>query len=135
MISADPIPHLRILLVDDSRPFREILERLLKPFPSLHLVGEAGDGLSAVQMALALRPDIIVMDIQMPGLNGIEATRRIKASLPQVCVIGVSTMDHPMINKAMMAAGASVLVPKFCAVTLPQIIEHVTGRHLGDQLA
>ena len=133
MISGDPVPSLRMLLVDDSHPFRQILERILKPFPSLNLIGEAADGLSAIEMALALRPDIIVMDVQMPGLDGIEATRRIKASLPQVCVIGLSVLDHPMINDAMLAAGASIFVPKFCAITLPQVIEHITGRRLVDQ--
>ena len=133
MISHDPLPPLRLLVVDDSRPFRQILERILKPFPSLNLIGEAADGLSAVEMALALRPDIIVMDVQMPELDGIEATRRIKTSLSQVCVIGLSVLDHPMINEAMLAAGASVFVPKFCAVTLPEVIEHVTGRRLVDQ--
>ena len=128
-------PPLRILLVDDFRPFRKTIERMLTPFPSLNLIGEAADGLSAIEMALALRPDIIVMDVQMPGLDGIEATQRIKGALPQVCVIGVSALDHPMINEAMLAAGASVFVPKYCAITLPQVIEHITGRRLGNHEA
>jgi DNA-binding NarL/FixJ family response regulator len=123
------------LLVDDSHPFRQILERLFRPFPSLTLIGEAAaaDGLSAVQMALSLRPDIILMDVQMPGLDGIEATRHIKATLPRVYVIGLSVSDHPIISQAMLAAGASAFVPKFCALTLPQVIEHLTGRRLDDR--
>jgi DNA-binding NarL/FixJ family response regulator len=129
------VPPLRILLVDDFHPFRQTLERMLKPFPSLYLIGEAADGLSAVEMALALRPDIIVMDVQMPALDGIEATRRIKGSLPQIWVIGMSALDHPMINEAMLAAGASAFVPKYCALTLPQVIEKITGRCLGDHKA
>ena len=123
---------LHILLADDSRPFRQMLARILKPFPSLDLIVEAADGLSAVEMALGLRPDIVVMDVQMPGLGGIEATRRIKAGFPRVCVIGVSVLDDPMIKEAMLAEGASAFIPKFCASTLPQVIEHITGRCLGD---
>lgn len=126
------VPPLRMLLVDDFHPFRHTIERMLKPFPSLNLIGEAADGLAAVEMSLALRPDIIVMDVQMPGLDGIEATRRIKGNLPQVCVIGMSALDHPMIHEAMLAAGASAFVPKYCALTLPQVIEHLTGRCLGN---
>ena len=131
-VTVGALPPLRILLVDDSLSFRQILERIFKPFPSLDVIGEAADGLSGVEMALALHPDIVVMDVQMPGLGGIEATRGIKAGLPQVCVIGMSVFDEPMINEAMLAAGASAFIPKFCAVTLPQVIEHITGRCLGD---
>lgn len=123
---------LRLLLVDDFQPFRKTIERMLKPIPSLSLIGEAADGLSAVEMALTLHPDIIIMDVQMPELDGIEATRRIKRALPQTCVIGMSALDHAMINEAMLEAGASAFVAKYCAVTLPQVIEKITGRRLGD---
>ena len=123
----ETVPPVRILLVDDSDLFRRIVQRMLKTFPSFHLVGEAVDGLSAVEMAIALCPDIIVMDVQMPGLNGIEATRRIKARLPQVSVIGLSAMDDRMIHNAMRAAGASAFVPKHRASSLPQVIEDITN--------
>jgi DNA-binding NarL/FixJ family response regulator len=131
-VRSEAAPPLRILLVDDFAPFRRIVERILKPFSSLRLIGEAADGNSGMEMALALRPDIIVMDVQMPGLNGIEATRRIKTSLPHVAVIGVSALDHPMIHEAMRAAGASVFMPKQCVIALPEVIEQITGRCLAN---
>jgi DNA-binding NarL/FixJ family response regulator len=131
-VRSEAAPPLRILLVDDSAPFRRIVERILKPFSSLSLIGEAADGNSGIEMALALRPDIIVMDVQMPGLNGIEATRRIKTSLPEVAVIGVSALEHPMIHEAMRAAGASVFIPKQSVIALPEVIEQITGRCLAN---
>lgn len=128
-VTPEAVPRLRILLVDDSAPFRRMVERILHPFPSLVLIGEAADGISGVEMALALHPDIIVMDVQMPGLNGIEATRRIRTGLPQVCVIGMSVMDHPAIHEEMLAAGASASFPKYCAITLPEIIRNLPGSY------
>ena len=84
---------IRILVVDDSRPFRRILHRLLTSFSGLTVVGEAEDGQSAIEMAFRLDPQVITMDMQMPRLGGVEATRRIKKALPEVHVIGLSLQD------------------------------------------
>jgi DNA-binding NarL/FixJ family response regulator len=128
--TSEVIPRLRILLVDDFAPFRGTVRRILQPFPSLDLIGEAADGIAGIDMALALHPDLIVMDVQMPGLDGIESTRRIKAVLPRTYVIGVSVLDDSILREAMEAAGASAFVPKQCAISLPQVIEQVTGRRI-----
>lgn len=78
--------RLRILLADDHALFRDGIASLLRAF-QLELVGEASDGAEAVEQALALRPDVILMDIQMPRLTGIAATERIKRELPDVKIV------------------------------------------------
>ena len=84
---------IRILVVDDSRPFRRLLHRLLNSFSGLTVVGEAEDGQSAIELASRLSPQVVTMDMQMPRLGGVEATRRIKKALPEVHVIGLSLQD------------------------------------------
>ena len=119
-----------ILLVDDFRPFREALRGLFDPFADLSVIGEAADGNSAIEMALFLEPQIVIMDVRMPRLGGVEATRRIKRALPGTHVIGVSTEEDLVTQEAMKAAGSSGFVPKDCAHTLPHVITQITGRHI-----
>jgi DNA-binding NarL/FixJ family response regulator len=84
---------LRILLVDDHLLFRKGLARLLDAQPDFEVVGEARDGLEAVEQVQALRPDVVLMDIRMPGCDGLEATRRIKAQMPDVRVVMLTVSD------------------------------------------
>lgn len=90
-----PVPGspLRVLLVDDHALVREGLKRVLATHPELACVGEAADGLEAIEQARALRPDVVVMDTSMPVLDGVAATRRIKAEFPGMRVVGLSTMQ------------------------------------------
>jgi DNA-binding NarL/FixJ family response regulator len=78
---------IRILLVDDQPLFRRALATLIGDQPHLSIVGEAENGLNAVEMAHALKPDLIIMDVEMPVMNGVEATRRIRDELPDVKVV------------------------------------------------
>jgi DNA-binding NarL/FixJ family response regulator len=124
---------IRILVVDDFRPFREVLHQLLDSFSGLTVVGEAEDGQTAIEMASRLAPQVITMDIQMPRLGGVEATRCIKKALPEVHVIGVSFQDDIVAKNAMATAGASAFISKQCAHTLPQLIAKITGSQTASE--
>jgi DNA-binding NarL/FixJ family response regulator len=95
-----------ILLVDDHRIVREGLRTLLGQQPDLEVVGEAADGRDAVAQARLLKPDVIVMDIAMPELNGVEATRLILAELPQARVVALSMYADRRFVAEILRAGA-----------------------------
>jgi two-component system nitrate/nitrite response regulator NarL len=86
---------LRVLLVDDHLLFRKGLARLLDGQPDFEVVGEAKNGLEALEMARRLEPDLVLMDIRMPGSDGLEATGRIKAHLPKTQVVVLTVSDDP----------------------------------------
>jgi DNA-binding NarL/FixJ family response regulator len=98
--------RLRILVADDHTVYRKCLIRLLHEWPGLDVVGDAEDGLQAVELAMLLHPDVVLMDVDMPRMNGIEATRQIVKALPEVRVIGLSMGNHEDIVAQMLAAGA-----------------------------
>jgi len=127
-------PRISILLADDTDLIRQTLRSMLEPLPAVTLAGEAADGESAVKMALDLQPDIVVMDIQMPKLDGIEATRRIMQALPRTSIIGFSVQTDATIHRAMHEAGAITFLGKERATELPQIIHTLAGRRqLGNE--
>lgn len=113
--SGGSLPRIRILLADDHAIVRESLARLLQMHEGLEVVGQAGDGQEAVERALDLKPDLIVMDVSMPRLNGIQATHRIKQILPTVLVIGLSMHTDADMAAAMRAAGACHYLTKTAA--------------------
>jgi DNA-binding NarL/FixJ family response regulator len=84
---------IRVLLVDDQALFREGLRTLLSIRPDLDVVGEAGDGEEALRLARQLRPAVVLMDLQMPRLDGVEATRRLRLECPESRVIALTTFD------------------------------------------
>ncbi len=98
---------IRVVLADDHVMFREGLRALFASEDDIEVVGEASDGEEAVRKAGELRPDVVVMDIQMPAVNGIEATRRIRGALPQVKVLVLSMYDDEEHVQQLLAAGAS----------------------------
>ncbi|HET6532197.1 MAG TPA: response regulator transcription factor [Actinoplanes sp.] len=97
---------MRVLVADDHPLFRDGLRALLADTPDVELAGVAADGTEAVQVALQERPDVVVMDLRMPGLNGVEATRRIVAALPGVAVLVLTMVEEDASIFAAMRAGA-----------------------------
>jgi signal transduction histidine kinase/ActR/RegA family two-component response regulator len=103
---------IRVLLADDHKVMRQGLVQLISGHPGLSIVGEAANGREAVELALKLQPHVVIMDVSMPELDGIEASRRLKAELPQVRIIGLSMFDDEQTARRMYAAGAEAFVAK-----------------------
>lgn len=107
--------HTRVLLVDDHAVVRAGLRMLLAADAELEIVGEAETGAEGIQRAEELKPDVVLMDISMPDMNGIEATRRIKAQHPDIAVLALTMHEDDQYFFEMLAAGASGYVPKRAA--------------------
>ena len=88
------VPPVRVLLVDDQALFREALSTLLAVRPEIEVIGEAGDGYAALRQAADLQPDVVLMDLHMPVLDGIAATRRLRVEQPEVRVLALTTFDE-----------------------------------------
>jgi CheY-like chemotaxis protein len=101
-----------VLLADDHALVRQGLRAILDGYPDFCVIGEAGNGLEAVTMAIGLKPDVVLMDINMPGMDGIQATQQIKAAQPTTVVVGLSVNQSTQVIQAMTEAGASGVVSK-----------------------
>jgi len=101
---------VKILIVDDQERARRGLKALLATQPELEVVGEAADGEEAVRLAEALRPDVVLMDVRMPNMDGIEATKRIKRAHPEIKVIVLTMYDTH--RREALEAGADAFVLK-----------------------
>ena len=102
-----PVSPIRVLLVDDHAMVRRGMRDFLELHADIEIVGEAADGAEAIDQASALRPDIVVMDLMMPGVDGIEATARIRAELPDVQVIALTSFVEEARVVAAIEAGAA----------------------------
>src|SRR5262245_64821529 len=103
---------IRILLVDDVELVRHTLRTMLSAYPRFAIVGEACDGEAALAWVQRCDPSVVVMDIQMPHLNGIQATALIKRFFPHVIVVGLSVHATEALRQEMMAAGATNVLTK-----------------------
>lgn len=102
----------RTLVVDDDAGFRRRVRQFLASEPSIEVIGEAADGQEAILKARELKPDVVLMDVRMPGTNGVDATRLINDEMPRIKVIVLSLYDVDEYRQAATASGASAYVPK-----------------------
>lgn len=108
---------LRLLIVDDHAMFRDGLRAVLEHAGDMELVGEAGDGETAITLAAELQPDIVLMDLHMPGLGGIEATRSITAAHPRIKIIALSMYQDDRLINSMVGVGARGYILKDARAT------------------
>jgi len=106
---------INIILADDHNILREGLRNVIESFSTLKVIGEANDGREAVSLANRLHPDVVIMDVSMPGLNGVEATRQIVRSHPDIRVIALSMHANKQMIAGILKAGAYGYLLKDCA--------------------
>ena len=104
--------HIRILLVDDHERFRRYVFSMLQEQANVHIIGEAEDGLQAVKQAEALQPDVIVLDIGLPGINGIEAARQIGKIAQKARIIFLTQESSPQVVQEALTQGAWAYIIK-----------------------
>ena len=104
--------RLKVMIVDDHATLRDSLSTALNFCPTMEVIGEAGDGNEAIHLARELIPDVILMDINMPDLDGLEATRIIHSEFKDICIIGMSVNNEDCQVEAMMNSGASAFWQK-----------------------
>jgi two-component system response regulator NreC len=121
---------IKIILAEDHKITREGLANMLKDQPGMEVVGEAGNGREAIQLAHEFAPDLVIMDVTMPGLNGIDATRTITSSSKNVRVIALSMYSDKQFVQGMMQAGASGYLLKDCA--FDELVHAVRAVFKGD---
>jgi len=120
--------NIRVLIVDDHKVMRETLRSLLESLPGVEVVGEAENGRVAVQLARDKKPTVVVMDVIMPEMDGIEATRLITTEMPEVKVIVLSMQCDESYRETLRQAGASCFLPKDSAFEeLIRAIEALTA--------
>ena len=121
---------LRLLIVDDQPLIRRGLAMMLAAEPGIEVVGQAADGLDAIEQALASRPDVVVMDLQMPRASGVTATREITARLPATRVVVLTTYDHDELVFEAIRAGAHAYLLKDAAEA--EVLATIHAVHRGE---
>jgi len=123
---------IKILLAEDHAVVRESIREALTREPEFSIVGEAGNGDEAVSLARGLKPDVIIMDVAMPGLNGIEATRQIKSFLPGTSILVLTAYDDEQYIFSVLSAGAAGYLLKDVGVA--DLVEAIKTVYKGESV-
>jgi DNA-binding NarL/FixJ family response regulator len=123
---AGELTRRRVLIADDSSQVRQELRTLLPLAGDIEIVGEAADGGEAIRLAQALQPEVILMDLEMPVLDGYEATRQIKACSPSCRVVALTVHGYEAARQKAMQAGADVFLVKGAAVE--SLVQAISAR-------
>jgi len=123
---------ITIMLAEDHVVVRESIRRSLEAHANFTVLGEASDGEEAVRLAGRLKPDVIVMDISMPRLNGIEATRQIKAAHPSIAILILTAYDYEQYIFSLLSAGAAGYLLK--DISSRELIEAIETVHRGESV-
>ena len=123
---------IRVLLCDDHALVREGTRRLLEGEPDIEVVGEASDGLEAIEMAAKLSPQVVAMDVSMPRMNGIEATKRVKEANPSVCILALTAYDDFQYVTRLLENGASGYILK--SARSEELIAAIRATALGESV-
>ena len=129
---------IRLLVVDDHELVRIGLRHILAEYPAIQIAGEAVDGETAIRMNREIKPDVVLLDVSLPGLSGFEVTARLKQACPNLGIIILSVHEEAPYPAQLLEAGASGYLTKGCPVTeLVQAIRTVArgGRHIGSRIA
>jgi DNA-binding NarL/FixJ family response regulator len=136
----ETVMPVRILIVDDHPVVRHGLKNLLEGHPGWEVIDEAEDGVEAVEKATELRPDVVVIDITMPRMNGLEACKRIREAVPECEILVVTQHDSPQMIREAMGAGAKGYVVKSNAArdllaAVEAVSQHTVFAALGRHLS
>jgi len=129
-IAAMPEPPVSVLIVDDQAPFRRAARAVVTATPGFEVVGEAETGEEAIELVETLEPALVLMDINMPGISGIEATRRITTAHPEVVVMLLSTYNASDLPTDAASCGAASYTNK--EDFSPDVVEQVWASHDGN---
>jgi NarL family two-component system response regulator LiaR len=123
---------IRILIADDHAVVREGTRRILEQEPDMEVVGEAGDGEEAVNLATSLKPDVAIVDVSMPKMDGIEATRKIKAACPSINVLILSAYDDDQFIFSLLEAGAAGYLLK--SIRSRELLDAIRAVYSGESV-
>jgi len=129
-VNVQPAP-VKVLIADDHSLFRAGLAHMLSSDPRFEVVGQAKNGVDAVEQTLARKPDVVLMDLQMPELTGVDAVKKLRREAPEVKVLVVSAYAHPAVVGEALASGATGYVSK--DVTFEDVASHILDVYVAKR--
>jgi len=121
---------IRVILAEDHAVVRQGTKHLLDRYPDIEVIGEAGDGEEAVTLVKELKPDVVIMDVRMPRMSGIEATRKVKAEFPEVAVLALTAHDDDEYVFALLESGANGYLLK--TAEIEELVKAIRAVHAGQ---